>query len=686
MALPEFDTAVLSVMAVGKPAPGIVDFDPRANVPVFATKATAEDWAPSVAPDFIQTAGALAVGDGGGTVYVPGVGIGGFTLNLIGGGTQDYKPGDMRGVDIRVFGANPNNTPAQNNAALVLALTMASEIWIPTLASGDHFDVDGEHDVPAHTKVRGAGWPSRIRQTVREKNIFIAGDYSSFEGLHLIGDGGVTGVAFTKNIGIYGSGKRGLMVQNCFIEKCESGGIQLRDCYDYKVQNNTLFANQWGAFNTSGDIVSYSGVVGGRGIITGNHCLSNNSQGIIVDTLGNDLDIIIANNVVVTLDPSTCTEGGTWTEAVGDYDDTLASIRRRHSISSYTTNTVSGPRTVIANNICRNTRWTGIYKPGGGDGEVVIQGNICQNNGTHVGNSISGGIHVNCFGRNIISNNIVAAFQNNVAGGIQLSDGDGDTSGSTKVYGNLITDSLGFGIGAGASAAELDILNNTIIGAVGRSISIVNSGGAAQGGHSIRGNKIKRTSGNSVEAIFITTPTTAKISTIADNDIEGFDNSNAVVTNAGIRTVTPLVTRVLRNRIRNFHVAVTSTSYFTAATRHASLIYDDNIIEDCNAGFGFSAAATAVVVPLAGNRFINVTNKMGHGATVTVAGVKCAYICRKDDDRLVVLELAAAPTVGTWAAGDRAEYPAPAAGASPGAVCTAGGNPGTWNAQAALAA
>jgi hypothetical protein len=50
-----------------------------------------------------------------------------------------------------------------------------------------------------------------------------------------------------------------------------------------------------------------------------------------------------------------------------------------------------------------------------------------------------------------------------------------------------------------------------------------------------------------------------------------------------------------------------------------------------------------------------------------------------------VWRAAAAPTVGTWAAGDRIWNTSPAAGGAPGWVCTTGGAPGTWKAMSALA-
>ena len=45
----------------------------------------------------------------------------------------------------------------------------------------------------------------------------------------------------------------------------------------------------------------------------------------------------------------------------------------------------------------------------------------------------------------------------------------------------------------------------------------------------------------------------------------------------------------------------------------------------------------------------------------------------------------AAPVAGTWVAGDRCTNTAPSSGGPGGWVCTTGGTPGTWKAEANLA-
>ena len=85
-----------------------------------------------------------------------------------------------------------------------------------------------------------------------------------------------------------------------------------------------------------------------------------------------------------------------------------------------------------------------------------------------------------------------------------------------------------------------------------------------------------------------------------------------------------------------------------------------------------------------GNRFSGVTNQLSGGGGL--GGYSVGYVGRRDADRLVLLGLNAAPSAGTWAVGDRAEYTAPSAGGNIGAVCTGAGNPGTWKTFGPIAA
>lgn len=75
--------------------------------------------------------------------------------------------------------------------------------------------------------------------------------------------------------------------------------------------------------------------------------------------------------------------------------------------------------------------------------------------------------------------------------------------------------------------------------------------------------------------------------------------------------------------------------------------------------------------PPIGNNIVSGSQAWKGGTTVNQAG---EYL------------LAAAPTTGTWAAGERVLFPAPVAGGYIGSVCVAAGTPGTWKSFGAIAA
>ena len=80
---------------------------------------------------------------------------------------------------------------------------------------------------------------------------------------------------------------------------------------------------------------------------------------------------------------------------------------------------------------------------------------------------------------------------------------------------------------------------------------------------------------------------------------------------------------------------------------------------------------TGPIRPPIGNNIVSGSQAWKGGTTVNQAG---EYL------------LAAAPTTGTWAAGERVLFPAPVAGGYIGSVCVAAGTPGTWKSFGAIAA
>lgn len=361
---------------------------------------------------FYWDAASVVADDGGTIIQVTGVSTGRWVRVFSGA------------LNVRWFGA-ASSTIAARTAGIKAALLAAAgaskqAVYFPP----GTYDVNDELVVPDGTTVSGDGWSSQVRQNTREKNLFVSGTGCVFRGLHLIGDRyllGDTGTPaslFDKNNGVYAQGKRGITVTDCFIERCEAGGVKFEGCRDVAVLNNRFFANpNPGSFSGSAsDVVLWSSSGAARILIHGNYCLSNNSQGIYVDALGGDSDVIVSNNICVTLDPSTCTLQGTWSEQAA------AGVQRRHGIIiGYSSNT-SGPRCVVEGNLCRNTGWTGIYKPSNGSGPVLISSNVCSLNGLVSGNSLAGGIFIAQSGNEEVIGNYIVDYQNpgGATGGITV--------------------------------------------------------------------------------------------------------------------------------------------------------------------------------------------------------------------------------------------------------------------------
>jgi hypothetical protein len=589
----------------------------------------------------------------------------------------------MRDVlSINDFGADPANTATANTTAIAAALVAAGvrkcALYVPGVATA--YQVNGEFTVPAGVTVFGDGWGSSIQQTAVNQNIFNAGDFTTFEGLHLIGR--ATGATdFLKNTGIFADSVGNFVVRNCFIERFEGSGVEARRCHDYKIVDNYFFANIWSSHlagvpgASTADILLYSADANSNRIqITGNHCLSNNSQGIYADALGGNGDLVIANNICVTLDPTTCTPAGAWTEFA--MTTNASALQRRHAIViSYTNQSQGGPRAVVHGNLCRNTGWTGIYKDGISQGPVLITGNMCTNNVYCVSNALSGGIWVYADGNERVENNYITGFKNTDttgSGGISVYATVAPTK-RTTVANNTIRDSANCGIWIGTQAAMVDFVDNALVDIVRDGIIwIPSTGVAGVGGHRFIGNTIARNSTTQRPAIYIQPYASTLTVVVEGNDLIGSDNTTASAVNCGIYLTgsTPNIAQIVGNRIDKFYHGYYNDSTWTG--RDFNAILEGNIVSNCNTGFVVRAGSNNVTVPLVDNRFINTTNRFGADGFFDAA-----RICEKVGSRLY-WESTAAPGVGSWAVGDRSVNTTPAVGQPKAWSCTVVGTPGTW--------
>lgn len=641
--------------------------------------------------------GAAALNDGGGGVfYWDATSLvaddGGTIIQATGVATGRWRRIYDGPLNVLWFGAGTTTLSARTAAIKAAFAAAGSATNRAVYFPAGSYDIDDEITLLDGITVTGEGWSSQIHQTFREKNVFISGSGCEFRALHLIGlgDTGTPASAFNKSNGIYAEGKRGITIASCFIEKCEAGGVKFTGCRDVAVLNNRFFANPCPSDSFSGsaaDIVLWSGSDSGaaRILIQGNFCLSNNSQGIYVDALGGDSEVVVSNNICVTLDPATCTLTGTWSEQPS------ATMVRRHGIIIGYGSNPSGPRCVVEGNLCRNTLWTGIYKTGSSHGPILISDNVCSLNGWTSGNSLSGGIYVNQSGNEEVIGNYIMDYQNpgGLTGGITVNAAVVPTLATTVAY-NTVRASKGAGIMLGASCARVQVKDNVLLENQGADISWAPNGGITNvGGFVITGNRIVRIvvkdaqeNPIAVSAIVLDYQASTLITVIRDNDITGWGwtTATSVPQNAAIHLRGNRdIVQAVGNRCENFYYGVSWSAYW--AGRQSNVVLERNVLQSCAVGFGIGTQTAGTVVPLIDNVFPGTPSKVDNAQ---LGGGVAGYVCKREGDRLVI-EAASAPVGSGWIQGDRVHFTAPVAGGSLGAVCVSAGPPAVWKSFGSIA-
>lgn len=606
--------------------------------------------------------------------------------------------------DFGAVGDGATDDTAAIQAALTSAGTTDSSVFFP--ATSSFYRITNKLTIPNGVSVVGEGFGSLIKQITLKKNIFEMGHDTVISNLNLEMPTNVAaGYDYANQNAVYAAGKNNVAIVANWIKLSRTEcGVQINACRDVSIKDNIVYGSTWDADPTtssSGDIVvvgsDVSNTLGiNRIIVENNFSLSNNCLGIWVDAYGGNADIVVNGNVVVTLDATTCTVGGTWAEAANGGV-------RRHAISvGYGDQTVDGPRAVVSNNVCRNTRLTGIYLQGGTletSGPIVCVNNVISkvSQNTADTSGLTGGIWTSSQSpKTLIANNLIYKNTHPTSGGINFI-----ATGTTPVDGptfsnNTIIESAGYGFMISSRAGKCVIKGNVISGTTKNDIWYgASSGRSDVGGLIIEDNVFKRTNYN-FPSVLLDSQVGTVMSFVRNNYFKGHDRTSgggspgAAVTelNAGVRVSQPLYTQIFGNVFENFHVAVSLYQYFADTTRFFTVNYSNNLIKDCNVGFGISKnTSNDSTVPLCDNVFDNVTSKTsisyGDGSP---GGYKCGYIASKQGDKIVVYELNAVPgaNTGRWAIGDRIEYTTPTAGGFLGAVCTAAGSPGTWKTYGAI--
>ena len=554
-------------------------------------------------------------------------------------------------LNVRQFGAvgdgTTDDTIAFENIAVV-----SNSIYISVTENS--YKLSRAITLEDGTEIFGSGYKSFVTQATLDTDCFILGDDCSVTNMRIkTADSNDSGFPSA----VYANRVNNPRISNNFIQVGANGacGIHSRNCRQSIFTENVIYGGSWDGLGSAQapsacDIMFYSANAepSERHIISGNFCLSNNSQGIGVDLLGYDSDVIVANNICVTLDPATCVDGGAW--------DLIAEVNliRRHGIMlAYNDSLSSGTRAIIEGNICRNTGWTGIRKLGNNSEPVVITNNFCSFNGLSSTTALAAGIYIgDQSGVEIVANNYITNFLNAEieAGAVVVTKSTNTANANfTSVTGNSIKD-CSQGVILGLVAHKVSVKNNAI-STSGRCVVYNGSPNTESGGHIIESNEMQVTSINS--AISVRAQTSAYDTIVTKNVITGFDNTTNDTNNAGVRLSDASPRLIITdNYIINCYHGVYGAAFFIGG-RMFDYIIQGNIFKDCERGFSVGSSSSANVLPLVDNIFNGVTTEVGNA----LAGFGVGVACQKIGNNIEFYRTSI-PTTGAFIAGDRAYNPA----------------------------
>jgi hypothetical protein len=580
------------------------------------------------------------------------------------------------------YGAVANDsTVGSNDTAIQAAIKVASisgggMVYIPSALK--YYGISNEFPMSGVSMdgitIRGEGVSSQIRQTSASAlNIFNLGNNTAIENVYLRGSSAASyGATFEKFNGIYASGVRGIRVSDCYISHYTSAGIQIRDCANYRIEGNTIFQGIVVAAtnSTQSDILVYSLTAGARGVITKNQCFSNvRAAGIATDMIGYDYDLVITDNIVITLNAS-------WAQ------ESQVNVTRRHGIQiSYQASGTSGGRIVCNGNVVGNCTTTGICRESGVDPvyPCLISDNFINNVGWDTYDpSLCGGIYLNRGGAgDKVCDNIITDFRGaagagaggsicvNVAGSITT-----DPCYVTIENNQCIT-STKYGINLSGNIRNTLIQGNRIAGCTLGAMYIVYNpaGGAYQGNNTIQNNDI--TSIGTVPGIFLDTGSAAGATHILRNTIMGADNATANgFKNAGVYlpTATNHLVYIRENTITSHFYGVFTYS-IPAGRGSLPNIVRNNIIS-CYRGIGAVGTTAEDVLACVQNSYRSLTDVSVAGQAYNIVYTENAnYVLTGND-----VPKDAGNQVGTWILGDKVMNSSPVPGGYAGWICTTGGS------------
>jgi len=423
------------------------------------------------------------------------------------------------------------------------------------------------------------------------------------------------GSATTTSNGFDFSGFRKLFVDGVWSQGWKNSGIKIANVRNYEVVNGVFWLNDWDGttpFATGADILVYSSTAGESkaGKILDNWCLSDASQGILVNSLSYDRDIIIRGNHVAVYDST-----------FSPKDTSL--VKKRHCIEiGYNSDQTYGGNLIVEGNILRSAKWTGIYRSGNGNAE--FPGATILNNriysvgfGTDSGGVLGGILLGNVVSGDAIEGNIVDGFGGggaNQSAAFRLQDSVGVCT-SVRFVNNQDINSLGYGVYLTGNVNNVDIINHKSVNPYLDNICLeAISSSTLFGDINIKGSvTIRNTIGYGISS----KANLNGLNVIEENVIKGSDVSLTDNASVGIYITRGIDTlSVRKNIIKAFKWG---TWYNTSSTAVTTTMWGDNTFVSCLYGGMFQGSASANYVYVNPNRYVNTPNRFGTNGGYAVA-------------------------------------------------------------------
>lgn len=584
---------------------------------------------------------------------------------------------------------------AWTNALTQCALT-GQALYVPGGTS--YYMVTTEITVPSGVKIYGDGYFSWVKQTVTGYNLFNCSGNNEFVNLRLEGLYTHTDpVLFSKNNGVFASAVKNIVVRNCIFYGWQSCGIQLRNVMSFNISENLVYGGWWNypsGVSVTADISLYSDTDGNTGTIANNRCLSNNSQGIMINNQGFDHDITVTGNICTTMKDDLTGEVA------------LATLQRRHGIVAGYGG--GGGQFTCTGNTCRNTLVSGIYHTSNtvNTHAVAMNSNVCSLNGLVTGgasdSTLAGGISLNGGGAQSVTveNNSIYDFRGKTVDSVGSIMFNGNATANTEIQilNNVIDTSNTRGILCKGELSNVIIRGNKIKGCIDEDISVV-PGTSANLHVKIEDNTCTRTVNATARSIYVDPVGGSKRNYIRRNTCIGFNSATAGTTNAAIYIRNTVPYTVKDNYVDNYQWGFFHETSFTGR-KVDDFQVDANNFKTCVNGISFPGSDPTAIVVCDGNTFSGVTTPFNANGSYD-----CAFVGKRHnlgsgtrieiwsngviggDYPNGVISITAGPKTnqGTLVVGDIIRNTAPAALGSPGWICTTAGAPATPNVVSKMA-